>query len=61
MLSVSAVDIDYSCSVGSEIQLNIDAKEIDGKLTVSVTPTIDCIVYSYLKKITVPLLENSNL
>lgn len=61
VLTVSAVDINYSHSVGSEIQLNIDAKEIDNKLTVSVTPSIDCIVYSYLKKTTVPLLENNTL
>lgn len=53
VLTVSAVDIDCAHSIGEEIQLNLDAKEIDGKLTVSVKPTIDCIVHSYLKKIEV--------
>ena len=53
VLTVSAVDIDCAHSIGDEIQLNLDAKEINGKLTVSVKPTIDCIVHSYLKKIEV--------
>ena len=53
VLTVSAVDIDCAHSIGEEIQLNLDAKEINGKLTVSVKPTIDCIVHSYLKKIEV--------
>lgn len=59
VLTVSAVDIDCAHSIGEEIQLNLDAKEIDGKLTVSVKPTINCIVHSFLKKIEVSKLTTN--
>lgn len=59
VLTVSAVDIDCAHSIGEEIQLNLDATEIDGKLTVSVKPTIACTIHSYLKKIQVSLNENN--
>ena len=57
VITVSAVDIDCAHSIGDEIQLNIDAEfDEQGKLTVSVTPLVDCIVHSYLKKIEVSKL-----
>lgn len=60
VITVSAVDIDCAHSIGDEIQLNIDT-ELDehGKLTVRVTPLVDCIVHSYLKKIEVSELTTN--
>jgi hypothetical protein len=60
VITVSAVDIDCAHSIGDEIQLNIDT-ELDehGKLTVRVTPLVDCSVHSYLKKIEVSELTTN--
>ena len=57
VITVSAVDIDCAHSIGDEIQLNIDTELEQGKLTVMVTPLVDCIVHSYLKKIEVSKLH----
>lgn len=59
VITVSAVDIDCAHSIGDEIQLNIDTELEQGKLTVMVTPLVDCIVHSYLKKIEVSKLTDN--
>lgn len=53
VITVSAVDIDCAHSIGTEIQLNIDTELEQGKLTVKVTPLVECSVHSFLKKIEV--------
>lgn len=59
VITVSAVDIDCAHSIGDEIQLNIDTELEQGKLTVKVTPLVECSVHSFLKKMEVSELTTN--